>query len=384
MHKRWFGLLVLAVIAMTPAASMAAQQSEFKLNQAEWKMRQKTNDGVIRIIADDVDSTSFRAAAEVSSVLSGLEGLRVIPVVGRGSVSNINDLLFLKEIDLAVVQQDVLDQLRSTRAIPALERRVTYLAKLYNEEVHVLARKEIQDISGLANRKVSFGPVGGGAAITAAALFDKLRVPVEVTNDDPDVALMKLKSGEIDAMVYVDGKPVRLFEQLTDKDGVHFLSVPYDRSLYRSYTPASLTSADYPNLISSGDKIETPAVGAILTVFNWKEDTARFKAIARFTDFFFARAHLLAKPPRHPKWAEMNLSARIANWDRFRAADEALPRLAAASPDACTEPELRAAIQTFLKDTKVALPRTNALSEQDTSELTEKFKAWLKANPQYQ
>jgi hypothetical protein len=80
----------------------------------------------------------------------------------------------------------------------------------------------------------------------------------------------------------------------------------------------------------------------------------------------------------------MNLSARIANWDRFRAADEALPRLAAASPDACTEPELRAAIQTFLKDTKVALPRTNALSEQDTSELTEKFKAWLKANPQYQ
>ena len=162
MHKRWFGLLVLAVIAMTPAASMAAQQSEFKLNQAEWKMRQKTNDGVIRIIADDVDSTSFRAAAEVSSVLSGLEGLRVIPVVGRGSVSNINDLLFLKEIDLAVVQQDVLDQLRSTRAIPALERRVTYLAKLYNEEVHVLARKEIQDISGLANRKVSFGPVGGG------------------------------------------------------------------------------------------------------------------------------------------------------------------------------------------------------------------------------
>ena len=51
-------------------------------------------------------------------------------------------------------------------------------------------------------------------------------------------------------------------------------------------------------------------------------------------------------------------------------------------PDACTEPELRAAIQSFLKETKVALPRTNALSEQDTSELaTEKFKAWLRANP---
>ncbi len=189
-------------------------------------------------------------------MLNGLEGLRVIPVVGRGSVSNINDLLFVKEIDLAVVQQDVLDQLRATRAIPALERRVNYVTKLYNEEVHVLARKEIQDVSGLANRKVSFGPVGGGAAITAAALFDKLRVPVEVTNDDPDAALIKLKSGEIDAMVYVDGKPVRLFEKLTDKDGMHFLAVPYDRSLYRAYTPASLTSADYPNLISPGEKVE--------------------------------------------------------------------------------------------------------------------------------
>ena len=146
MHKSWFGLLVLAVVAMTAAASMAAQQSDFKLSSAEWQMRQKTNEGVIRIIADDVDSTSFRAAAEVSSVLNGLEGLRVIPVVGRGSVSNINDLLFVKEIDLAVVQQDVLDQLRATRAIPALERRVNYVTKLYNEEVHVLARKEIQDV----------------------------------------------------------------------------------------------------------------------------------------------------------------------------------------------------------------------------------------------
>jgi TRAP-type uncharacterized transport system substrate-binding protein len=384
MHKWCSGLLVLAAIAVAPCASMAAQQSDFKLSPSEWQMRQKTNEGVIRIIADDVDSTSFRAVTEVSSVLNGLEGLRVIPVVGRGSVSNVNDLLFLKEIDLAVVQQDVLDQLKSTRAIPALERRINYLTKLYNEEVHVLARKEFQDISALANRKVSFGPVAGGAAITATALFDKLRIPVEVSNDDADVALMKLKSGEIDAMVYVDGKPVRLFEQLAEKDGVHFLAVPYDRSLYRAYTPSSLTSTDYPNLIGPGEKLETPAVGAILTVFNWKEDTTRFKAIARFTDFFFARAHLLAKAPRHPKWSEMNLSARIANWDRFRAADEALPRLAAISPDACTEPELRAAIQTFLKDTKVALPRTNTLSEQDTSELTEKFKAWLKANPQYQ
>ena len=250
-------------------------------------------------------STSFRAAAEVSSVLNGMEGLRVIPVVGRGSVSNINDLLFLKEIDLAVVQQDVLDELRSTRAIPALERRINYITKLYNEEVHVLSRKEFQDIASLANRKVSFGPVGGGAAITAGALFDKLRFPVEVSNDEPDVALLKLKSGELDAMVYVDGKPVRLFEQLTDKDGLHFLSVPYDRSLYRSYTPSSLSAADYPKLIGPGEKLETPAVGAILTVFNWKEDTARFKAIARFTDFFFSRAHLLSKPPRHAKWTEI-------------------------------------------------------------------------------
>ena len=62
MHKSWFGLLVLAVVAMTAAASMAAQQSDFKLSSAEWQMRQKTNEGVIRIIADDVDSTSFRAA----------------------------------------------------------------------------------------------------------------------------------------------------------------------------------------------------------------------------------------------------------------------------------------------------------------------------------
>ena len=85
MHKWCFGLLVLAVIAVAPCASMAAQQSEFKLSPGEWQMRQKTNDGVIRIIADDIDSTRFRAATEVSSVLSGLEGLRMPHRTARSS-----------------------------------------------------------------------------------------------------------------------------------------------------------------------------------------------------------------------------------------------------------------------------------------------------------
>ncbi len=66
--------------------------------------------------------------------------LRVLPMLGRGSVQNIADLIYLKGIDVAIVHTDALTQTMQRGTIPR-ENSVQYIAKLFQEEIHILARQ---------------------------------------------------------------------------------------------------------------------------------------------------------------------------------------------------------------------------------------------------
>jgi hypothetical protein len=78
---------------------------------------------------------------------------------------------------------------------PSIESSITYIAKLYNEEFHLLARPEIESLADLANQKVSVDVRGAGTAITAGRRFDLLKSRVTTTNEDPQTALEKLHRG---------------------------------------------------------------------------------------------------------------------------------------------------------------------------------------------
>ncbi len=113
---------------------------------SEWKLRKQAADGVIRVVAEDVNSTSFRAASEIASLLARADGLRLMTISGRGGAENISDLLFLRDIDLAIVSLDTLEKIRAENTFPKLERRVAYVTKLFNEEVHLLAPQKATKI----------------------------------------------------------------------------------------------------------------------------------------------------------------------------------------------------------------------------------------------
>jgi len=44
--------------------------------------------------------------------------------------------------------------------------------------------------------------------------------------------------------------------------------------------------------------------------------------VAAFTRDLFANFDVMAKPPRHPKWREVNLGASAPGWTRFAVADD--------------------------------------------------------------
>jgi uncharacterized protein len=49
-----------------------------------------------------------RIAADLAAVLDGGQTLRVLPVLGKGSLQNLADILYLRGIDVGIVQSDAL------------------------------------------------------------------------------------------------------------------------------------------------------------------------------------------------------------------------------------------------------------------------------------
>jgi TRAP transporter TAXI family solute receptor len=281
------------------------------------------------VIAGGPDGTYIRIAADLAVVLDDPR-LRVLPMIGKGSVQNIDDLLHLRGVDIAIVQSDVLAFIRAQKSAPDVERKVNYITKLYDEEVHVLAGPGIERLEDLRDRRVNVDVRGSGTALTATTLFDALQIPIQVANDDQGTALQKLRNKEIDAVVYVAGRPVRLFSGLTAESGLHFLPVPLTPALLETYLPARLEHTDYPGLIADGATLDTVAVGAVMAVYAWSPRVDRYRMVTQFVDAFFRRFQEFKQPPRHPKWREVNLEAQVPGWSRFPPAEEWLKRRASA------------------------------------------------------
>jgi TRAP transporter TAXI family solute receptor len=283
--------------------------------------RDLVNGGVVGVVSGGVTGTYVRIAADLANALDDSYQLRVLPIIGKGSVRNIEDLLLLRGIDVAIVQSDVLDFYKRAELVPNIEGKIRYITKLYNEEVHVLARSEYGTIDDLAGKRVNFGTEGSGTFMTASIIFDDLGIDVGVQSDPEPIALEKLRAGEIDAMVFVGGKPVAFIGEVDRSEQLRLLAIPPAR-IKAAYLPSELTPDIYPNLIDAGDPVETVAVSAVLAAYNWPADHPRRQKLNRFIDAFSANFSRLLQPPFHPKWREIELSAQVPGWQRVTAAEQ--------------------------------------------------------------
>ncbi len=281
-------------------------------------------------IAGDVDSTGLQIASDLARVLDNGNELRIIPMAGKGSIQNINDLLTLKAVDIAVVQSDVLSRFAKISRQAQLQSRMQYVAKLYSEEFHVLSRMQFLCLQDLTGRRVSFGPKDSGMAITAETVFEAAGIAVNPLYLDHDEAIEGLKRGELDALVYVGGKASRAFEKITHKDKVHFLDVEYLPGLQANYLPAIVTAEDYPDLVAPHESVGTIAVSTVMAVHSLPPQSERFRVLSRFTERFFASVDKFKTGSFSPKWREVNIRAPLKGWQRFQPAERWL--LANAEP----------------------------------------------------
>ena len=141
---------------------------------------------------------------------------------------------------LGIVQSDVLAFVARVQSDPVLKRiakKTKMVFPLYNEEIHLLGRKEITDFDDLTDRRVAIGREGSGTYLTSRLLFKVSDVaPKEMVLIDTDEALAALKAGRIDAMFYVAGYPVKLLsEGVTEADGLALIPIT-NKSITEFYT----------------------------------------------------------------------------------------------------------------------------------------------------
>jgi uncharacterized protein len=293
----------------------------------------RINANTVAIVSGNINGTYLSIAYDLSAVLDNGDDFRILPIMGKGGAQNLRDVRFLKGVDLGITQSAVLNTFRRTREIGPIEDTITYVAKLFNEEMHLVVRADsgITSIAQLDGKKVNFSDVGSGTQVSAREVFSRLGVkPVEVNVGQAD-AFARMKAGELAATVLIAGKPTGAMATLKSADGFRLLPVPFAKPLQADYLPATLTSQDYPDLIEPGGVVETVAVGAVLVAYNWPRESDRYQRIAKFVERFFPRLAEFQKPPRHPKWGETNLAATVPGWTRFPAAEEWLQRNSAAA-----------------------------------------------------
>jgi TRAP-type uncharacterized transport system substrate-binding protein len=368
------------LLAASTALPLLASAPYARAQAAGPNPTDRVNRGLVSIVTGPVDSTAARVAADLSDVVDDGATRRLLAIVGKGSLQNLTDLRMLRGIDLAILQADVLASLRERRAQPNLENAFTYVAKLYREELHVLAGEPIRSVADLAGKKVNVGVAGSGTAITLGNVLARLNIAVEQTTFDHATAMQKLSSGEIAAVAVVTGKPAPMFLTRAVPAGAHFLSIPMQGDLGALYQPARIQATDYPSLVASQQTVDTIAVDTILAAANFPPDSERYRNIAGLVDAFFTNFDKLQEPSRHPKWQEVDIRAEMAGWRRFGPADAWLKRNPVES-QAVAEGQLKDVFMKFLEE-RSRVAGGVALTQQRKDELFDQYRRWQRQRPQ--
>lgn len=270
--------------------------------------------------------TYYAIGKEIAHI-AGSSGIAIDAKPSEGSVDNIKRMNSNERAELGIVQSDVLGFLSRSKNPDSMRMaaNLRMVFPLYNEEIHVLAKNDIATIRDLHGRKVAIGEDGSGSMLTAINLFAMMEVtPAELHKIPPAQGVVSVLKGDLDAVVVVAGKPVRVFKNLEDLTRpehqqyadmlakLHFLPLDNPKML-EEYTPAAITSADY-NFVK--DDVKTVAIRAVLVSYDFSQgNKKRCDQLLQLTKALRDGIPDL-REKGHPKWSEVAPDADTGIWKK--------------------------------------------------------------------
>src|SRR6267143_5167452 len=141
--------------------------------------KERMNAWTVGIAGGLLEGAPIRLATEIARVVDDGPNMLVLPIVTRGATENMNSLLYLRGVDMAIINSDALEEYKIQ--VPEIQRRITYLLNLFPSELHIFVRPEIGSLQDLAGKKVNFNTQGTAAAYSGPLIFSRLGINVEKT-----------------------------------------------------------------------------------------------------------------------------------------------------------------------------------------------------------
>ena len=261
-------------------------------------------------------------------------GVNLAVYPSKGSVENIFAVYQRPGVQMGIVQADVLafvGRLQSDPVLTRIAKKTKMVFPLYNEEVHLVGKREISEFDDLAGRRVAVGREGSGTYLTARLLFKLAEVaPSEMVLIDTQEGLAELKAGRIDAMFYVAGYPVRLLkEDVSDGDKLAVIPI-LNKSIVEFYPKAEIPAGTYawqPTAVS------TVAAKAVLVSFDFRRRDC--DSVGKVAQLIATRQEWLQKNG-HPKWKAVDLNFPLRGWEQYDCVRKALGKSPASGPGTTT------------------------------------------------
>jgi TRAP transporter TAXI family solute receptor len=233
----------------------------------------------------------------------------------QGSVQNVFAVYQAPGTQLGIVQSDVLAFVAKIQTDPVLQRiasKIKMVFPFYNEEVHLLANSEVKDFDDLNGKIVAIGEEGSGIYLTSRLLFEASGVkPRDMLAVGPVDALALLKKGDIDAMFYVAGLPVKLFaEDVTADDKLALVPIT-NKNILEFYPAVQIPANTYQWQIQA---VNTVAVKAVLISYDFRGSSC--ENVGKVAKIVYDNIGWL-KANGHPKWKTVDLNAPLKGWEQY-------------------------------------------------------------------
>lgn len=268
----------------------------------------------LSIMTGGKKGTYYQFGLNLRGLISG-HGFRLSVVNSKGSVENIYAVYKRPNTQLGIVQSDVLAFVAKVHTDPVLKkiaRKIKMVFPLYNEEVHILGRSSLTNFDALENKRVAIGKDGSGTYLTAKLLFAVSDIkPSAMVTVGTDEALAQLKAGEIDAMFYVAGYPVKLFDESVTMDD-DLKIVPIDNQKILEFYPTGEIPANTYSW--QKENVKTAAVKAVLVSFDFRQANCDY--VGRVAQVLHNQLDWL-KENGHPKWKSVDLNYPLKGWEQY-------------------------------------------------------------------
>ena len=274
-------------------------------------------DGGIKmgIVTGSDKGTYYQFGLDLQKLVRQQADIGLTVNTSKGSIENVYAVYQRPGVQLGIVQSDVLafvSRLETDPTLNKIAKKTRMVFPLYNEEIHILGKRGINDFDELTGKRVAIGREGSGTYLTARVLLQLSDVkPATTLLIDTGEALAELKAGRIDAMFYVAGYPVKLLsEGVAEADQLALIPVT-SKSVLELYPPAEIPANTYA---WQPAKVSTVAAKAVIVSYDYKfrdcDNVGRFaQVMARRLDWLVQNGH--------PKWKTVDLNYNLKGWEQY-------------------------------------------------------------------